>query len=99
MILTDGMLLYQRKLFFNANRQINNLSDADVIIGKVANDKTNPVITAYLNGLYGDIMSDEAVNEAIKRLIPDHLVDQYCFLTQKAVDCLSFQEAQRYDIS
>lgn len=89
----------RRKLFFNANRQINDLSETDIIIGKVANDKTNPVITAYLNGLYGDIMSDEAVNEAIKRLIPDHLVDQYCFLTQKAVDCLSFQEAQRYDVN
>ena len=26
--------------------------DAEIIIGKIANDTTNPVITAYLNGLY-----------------------------------------------
>lgn len=71
---------------------------ADVIIGKVANDKTNTTITAYLNGLYGDITSDRAVNFAIEELLPNQLEDQYCFLTQKAVDCLEFQEARRYAI-
>ena len=69
---------------------------SDIIVGKVANDQTNPVITAYLNGFYGDIRSDEAVKDAIKRLIPDHLVDQYCFLTEKANLCLEFQEARKY---
>ncbi|MBP5249832.1 MAG: DUF3990 domain-containing protein, partial [Lachnospiraceae bacterium] len=70
--------------------------NADVIIGKVANDKTNPTITAYLNGLYGDILSERAVNFAIEVLLPNHLEDQFCFLTQKAVDCLEFQEAKKY---
>lgn len=70
--------------------------NADVIIGKVANDKTNPTITAYLNGLYGDILSERAVNFAIEALLPNHLEDQFCFLTQKAVDCLEFQEAKKY---
>ena len=70
--------------------------NADVIIGKVANDKTNPTITAYLNGLYGDILSERAVNFAIEALLPHHLEDQFCFLTQKAVDCLEFQEAKKY---
>ena len=72
------------------------ISKSDIIIGKVANDQTNPVITAYLNGLYGDIRSDEAVTDAIKRLLPEHLVDQYCFLTEKAIQCLEFQEARKY---
>lgn len=53
--------------------------NAEIIIGKIANDTTNPVITAYLNGLYGDILSTEAIDFAIKQLMPDHLVDQYCF--------------------
>ena len=72
------------------------IMESDIIIGKVANDQTNPVITAYLNGLYGEIQSDEAVQGAIKRLIPEHLVDQYCFLTEKASLCLEFQEARKY---
>ena len=71
---------------------------ADVIIGKVANDKTNVTITAYLNGLYGDIISERAVNFAIEELMPNQLENQFCFLTQKAVDCLEFQEARRYAI-
>ena len=72
------------------------ISDSDIIIGKVANDQTNPVITTYLNGLYGDIFSEEAIGDAIKRLMPEHLVDQYCFLTDKAIQCLKFQEARKY---
>ena len=58
------------------------ISDSDIIIGKVANDQTNPVITTYLNGLYGDIFSEEAIGDAIKRLMPEHLVDQYCFIME-----------------
>lgn len=69
---------------------------ADIIIGKVANDTTNPVITTFLNGLYGDITSDRAVSIAIEQLLPDHLKDQFCFLTENAVSCLKFQEARKY---
>ena len=72
------------------------VADSDIIVGKVANDQTNPVITAYLNGLYGDITSDEAVQDTVKRLMPDHLVDQFCFLTEKAIRSLEFVEARRY---
>lgn len=72
------------------------VSESDIVIGKVANDNTNPVITTYLNGLYGDIQSEEAVDEAIRHLIPDHLVDQFCFLTEKAINSLVFQEARKY---
>ena len=35
---------------------------------------------------------------AIDQLMPEHLIDQYCFLTQRAIDCLEFQEARKYDI-
>lgn len=83
--------------------KIKNLIDAkvfesDIIIGKIANDTTNPVITTYLNGLFGDILSEEAINYAIKQLMPEHLVDQYCFLSNKSIACLKFQEARKYDI-
>ena len=72
--------------------------DAEIIIGKIANDTTNPVITAYLNGLYGDIKTEKAVYFAIEQLLPDHLSDHYCFLTEGAVSCLEFQEARKYVI-
>ena len=71
---------------------------ADVVIGKVTNDKTNPTITAYLNGLYGDVLSERAVSFAIEELLPNQLEDQYCFRTENAVACLSFQEVRRYVI-
>jgi hypothetical protein len=68
--------------------------NAEIVIGTIANDTTNPVITAYLNGLYGDVRSEKAVNFAIEQLLPDHLSDQYCFLSEDAICCLEFQEAR-----
>ena len=72
--------------------------DAEIISGKIANDKTNPTILAYLSGLFGDIMTDEAVDFAIKRLMANRLNDQFCFLSERAVKCLEFQEARKYVI-
>ena len=72
--------------------------NAEIVIGKIANDTTNPVIATYLNGLYGDVKSDKAVNFAIEQLLPDHLVNQFCFLTERAAGCLKFQEARKYVI-
>ena len=80
------------------NRINPDVYNSDIIIGKIANDTTNPVITTYLNGLFGDVQSEEAINFAIRQLMPEHLVDQYCFLTQKAVSCLVFQEAIKYAV-
>ena len=72
------------------------LFEAEVIIGKIANDTTNPVLTTYLNGLYGQITSNRAINFAIEELMPHHLDDQVCFLSRKAVCCLEFMEAKKY---
>ena len=89
----------RKKLADILNGKINPMIfKSDIIIGKIANDTTNPVITTYLNGWYGDIVSDEAINFAIKQLMPEHLIDQYCFMTQTAVDCLRFKEASQYDV-
>ena len=59
--------------------------DFDVVIGAVANDKTMPVISLYFAGVY-----DEA--EALKRLLPQKLKDQYAFKTEKAITALRFAE-------
>lgn len=74
------------------------LWDADVVIGKIANDRTNPVITAYLNGLYGPIGGSESVEIAKSLLLPDRLKDQYCFRTERAVSCLEPLEVVRYEL-
>ena len=59
----------------------------DLVIGPVANDATLPVIDDYMDGKY-------TKNEAIERLLPQKLTDQYAFLTQKALSVLAFQESE-----
>lgn len=73
------------------------LFKSDIIIGKIADDYTNFVIAAYLNGAYGNIESEQSVQTAISLLMPDKLKDQYCFLTEKSIACLEFVEVKRYD--
>lgn len=73
------------------------LLGAEIVIGKIANDTTNPTIAAYLNGLYGDVESDMAVDFAIHQLMPDRLKTQYCFLSEKAIACLEPVEVIRYE--
>lgn len=57
----------------------------DLIIGPVANDNTMPVINLYLKGAYNE-------EEAVKRLLPQKLKNQYAFKTGKSIECLDFQE-------
>lgn len=80
-----------------SKRMPSELLNAEIIVGKIANDTTNPTITAYLNGLYGDIESDMAVGIAIGQLLPDRLKDQYCFLSKRAVDCLELVEVIHHE--
>lgn len=64
------------------NRNQNNISDDyDIVIGPVANDRTAPVIAAYFAGIYTE-------NEAIIRLMPQKLKDQYAFKTDRALQLL-----------
>lgn len=72
--------------YVSANRKNIFLNDMyDVVIGPVANDKTMPVISLYFAGVYTE-------EEAIKRLLPQKLKDQYAFRTEEAVALLTFQE-------
>ena len=57
----------------------------DLVIGPVANDATLPVIDDYMDGKY-------TKKEAIDRLLPQNLTDQYAFLTPKALSVLAFKE-------
>ena len=62
----------------------------DVLCGKIANDNTNLVITAYIDGLYGEMLSEDADRIAIGFLEPDNLKDQLCFRTELALKTLDF---------
>lgn len=65
-----------RKNPFNSNSY-------DLVIGPVANDSTLPVIDDYIARKY-------TKEEAIKRLLPQNLTDQYALLTNKAINLLKF---------
>ncbi len=59
--------------------------DWDIIAGPVANDQTAPVIDLFLDGMYDE-------DEAIKRLLPQKLKDQYTFKTEAAIALLICKE-------
>ena len=66
------------------NRTTSGDNDAfDIVIGPVANDRTSGVIAAYIAGLYNE-------QEAIRRLLPQKLKNQYAFKTERALCYLSF---------
>ena len=77
------------------DRVIDKYNDFDVICGKIANDNTNLVITTYIDGLYGEIMTLEADRIAISFLEPDNLKDQFCFRTPDAISCLVFSSCEK----
>ena len=62
-------------------------SGYDVVAGPVANDNTMPVLNLYFKGAYSE-------EEALKRLLPQRLRDQYAMKTEEALVCLSFMEAR-----
>lgn len=57
----------------------------DLVIGPVVNDSTLPVINDYMDGKY-------TKEEAVRRLMPQNLTDQYAFLTEQALELLRFEE-------
>ncbi|SFU92779.1 DUF3990 domain-containing protein [Butyrivibrio sp. M55] len=72
--------------FVSAHRKGEAVSeDWDLIIGPVADDRTMPVIELYLDGAYDE-------EEAIKRLLPQNLKDQYTFKTDAALGFLVYKE-------
>ena len=60
-------------------------SGCDIVSGPVANDNTMPVLNLYFKGAYTE-------DEALRRLLPQRLSDQYAFKTERAIACLKFAE-------
>ncbi len=61
-------------------------SGADIVVGPVANDNTMPVLNLYFKGAYTE-------EEAVRRLLPQRLRDQYAFKSESALGRLGFMEA------
>ncbi len=60
----------------------------DIIVGPVVNDQTASVIDLFLDGMYDE-------QEAIRRLLPQKLKDQYAFKTARAIHLLRCKEVIR----
>lgn len=71
------------------------LKNFDMIVGKIANDKTNATITAYMAGTFGEVGTKAADDICIGLLLPERLQDQICFRTDKALKCLTFVESEQ----
>ena len=67
----------------NRNEGIDD-SRCDVVWGPVANDNTMPVLNLYFKGAYTE-------DEALRRLLPHRLRDQFAFKTDRALSCLTFK--------
>lgn len=61
-------------------------NEYDLIVGPVANDRTFNVIQLYLAGYYNE-------DEAIARLLPYKLKDQYAFKSSAALQLLVFKRS------
>ncbi len=59
------------------------VGDYDIVIGPVANDSTLPVIDDYMAGVY-------TKEEAVRRLLPQKLTDQYALKSIAAINALTF---------
>lgn len=75
--------------------ELDKWTDYDIIAGKIANDNTNLVITAYMDGAYGETGSERADRIAIEFLEPDNLEDQICFRTEAGLKELIFKESEK----
>ena len=62
-------------------------ADYDIVSGPVANDNTMPVWNLYFKGAYSE-------DEALRRLLPQRLKDQYAMKTDAALACLKFVEGR-----
>jgi hypothetical protein len=74
---------------------VDDMMSYDIVGGKIADDRTNVVITTYLLGGYGAVGSAAADEACIAQLIPERLKDQYCFRTNEALECISFVESEK----
>ena len=70
----------------------------DVIVGKIANDRTARTLQLYVSGAFGEPGTPEADAIATATLLPNRLEDQYCFLTPASIECLEYEGSEPYGV-
>ena len=79
--------------FVLANRNSKDKThDYDIVIGATADDDTRFVIDNYLDGIYGEVISDKAKNRLYEELEVMNLSTQYYFSTNRAASHLKLIE-------
>lgn len=79
-------------LFSSENKKLNGY---DLLIGKIANDKTAETLNNYVSEAYGT-PGDKTVDDfTIKRLMTNVLKDQYCFKTNAAIKHLKYLKSDK----
>jgi hypothetical protein len=71
------------------------IHDYDVIIGPMANDRTNAAIQLYFSGGYGQVETNRAMEILFEVLMPDNLPPQTFFATERAVSLLKHVGKER----
>lgn len=79
---------YRKRNTFN--QVVEEVSEYDLISGKIANDLTNTTINAYMADTFGAIGSDRADEICIELLLPNRLEDQFCFRSTDSLNCLEY---------
>jgi len=69
------------------------LQNYNVIVGKIANDRTAATLQAYIDGINGEPGDVEVDRRTIEALLPNRLENQYCFRSDEALKCLKFKRS------
>lgn len=68
----------------------------DIIAGKIADDQTAKTLQQYIGGYFGQPGLSDTDEDVIKKLLPNRLLDQFCFRTGDAVKSLEYIRSDRY---
>ena len=76
--------------FVLSNRKVRNRThDYDIVMGPTANDDTMVVLNAYLDGLYGNVGDENALNILLRNIEAENLPGQIYFSTNEATGILT----------
>lgn len=79
------------------NELLKKYDNYNVFVGKIANDRTAATLQAYINGLYGEVGTEQVDKIVIDLLLPQKLDNQICFRTNEAIKNLEYLGNERYD--
>lgn len=74
------------------------MNQYNVIVGKIANDRTAATLQAYIDGINGEPGNSQVDKNTIDALLPNRLDDQYCFKSEDALCALKFIKSEQVSI-